>query len=84
MQDRYIAPEVQEMMNRLKKSVDDIMIDLEKAKLFPERKADIMEQVELTTFVMDTLFVENNLAELEKSFLYIESLRHNIPHWEKP
>lgn len=84
MQDKYIAPEVQEMMNKLKKSVDDIMTDLEKAKLFPERKEDIMEQVELITFVMDTLFVENNLAELEKSFIYMESLRLNIPHWEKP
>lgn len=72
------------MMNKLKKAVDDIMTDLEKAKLFPERKEDIMEQVELITFVMDTLFVENNLAELEKSFIYIESLRLNIPNWEKP
>ncbi|KFN38996.1 MAG: hypothetical protein JU82_08995 [Sulfuricurvum sp. MLSB] len=84
MQDRYIVPEVQEMMNRLKKSVDDIMVDLEKAKLFPEKKEEILEEVEKVTFVMDILFNDNNLGELEKSFIYVESLRLNIPHWEKP
>lgn len=84
MQDRYIVPEVQEMMNRLKKSVDDIMVDLENAKLLPEKKEEILEEVEKVTFVMDILFNNNNLGELEKSFIYVESLRLNIPHWEKP
>lgn len=81
--EKYIAPQVQEMKAKLKKSVDDIMADLKKANLFPERKEEILGEIDKVTFVMDTLFTENNFAELEKSHLYIESLRINIPNWEK-
>lgn len=81
--EKYIAPQVQEMMAKLKKSIDDIMADLGKANLFPERKEEILAEIDKVTFVMDILFTENNLAELEKSHIYIESLRLNIPNWEK-
>lgn len=82
MKENHIAPQVQELMTKLKKSIDDIMADLGKANLFPERKEEILGEVEKATFVMEILFGENNLAELEKSHTYIESLRLNIPNWE--
>lgn len=81
--EKYIAPQVQEMMAKLKKSIDDIMADLKKANLFPERKEEILGEIDKVTFVMDTLFTENNFVELEKSYIYLESLHLNILNWEK-
>lgn len=64
---KNIAPQVQEMMAKLKKSIDDIMADLKKANLFPERKEEILGEIDKVTFVMDTIFTENNFVELEKA-----------------
>lgn len=77
-----IVPEVQEMTIKLKNAIADTGIAVNKANLLPDRKEEIREELEKVSFVVETLFLENDLEELTKSFLYVESLRMNIPNWE--
>lgn len=82
MEEKRIVPEVQEITIKLKKAIAEAGEAIDKARLLPERKDEFREELEKVSFVVETLFLENNLGELEKSYIYVESLRLNIPHWE--
>ncbi|MDD4969884.1 MAG: hypothetical protein PHT07_10695 [Paludibacter sp.] len=82
MENNTIAPKVQEITIKLKEAIGDTGIEVNKSKLYPERKQEILEELEKISFVIETLFLENNYEELEKSLLYVGTLRANIPNWE--
>lgn len=82
METQTIAPKVQQATINLKESIAKATDEVRKSQLYPERKDEILGEIEKVSFVVDTLMIENNLEELEKCLTYIETLRINIPNWE--
>jgi len=82
MEPQTIAIKVQQITIKLKEAIAKAIEETNKARLLPERKDEILLEIDKVSFVVDTLMLENNYEELDKSLNYIESLRINIPVWE--
>lgn len=82
MEPQTIAIKVQEITIKLKEAIAKAAEETNKARLFQERKDEILLEIDKVSFVVDTLMLENNYEELDKALNYVESLRINIPVWE--